>query len=166
MIIMAISFVVLLIFKKIRKIELSIKKQLLFLFSVLTIALLFLQTLVLTNSAYNVHTDSSMSATEMSFVNKDGYVGEKNGDEFTFYQDEENLIIKDTDLNIEKDGSESLTKLDITSTTKVGYSNKISNFLSKDLFLDNMIKSNEENEEISTIYILGKTDDLKIKNME
>lgn len=151
-------------YKKHTKKELSTKKQLMIILSSLILVISIIQILLLTNSIYVLSSDSSMSATAVELVNKNGYVGEKNEKEFVFYQNDKDLVVKNDDLDIQESSSESLTKLDITSKTKVDYSNNFAKFLINDFYFFKDTDKDEK-EETSTVYVLYKTENLKIKNM-
>lgn len=166
-------FIVCIIFIIIKLYKLDVSnnnKIIVFLFS-LSIPILYLQFLSLTNNLYEINIKSGLESVNLNLEVRDGYIGEKLEDKYIIYQQDKDIEIPLNNLMIEKNSDDySFEELTVVYDTKITFNNDFKKWLSKDFLVYKQIlnknKELEENQTTEVVYDLKIKDDLKIKGDE
>lgn len=153
---------------KLKKIKISIDERIVVFFIVLTIPLMYLQILIMTDALYEVNVSSGFEATNLNLEIRDGYIGEKLEDKYIIYQQDNDLEIPLDNLMLNKNSYEySFEELTIIYNVEIKFKNKFKEWLCKDFLMykpilnsNKKLKIEENKEKIYNLYI---NNDLKIK---
>lgn len=148
--------------------KISINKKIIIFLFTLSIPLIYLQTLILTNSLYEVNASSGLQGENLNLEIKDGYVGEKLENEYVIYQQDGDIHIPIDNLMVNQNSQNySFEELTIIYNIEILFKDSVKEWLCKDfLMYKPILNANKElgiEENKEKIYNLYLKDDLKIK---